>query len=390
MPIHPEDGGYQWGGHGKVYHGPDAKKKAEEQAAAAHAHGYKGDEKIPDTDKARSEKISQLRHEGYPEEQAIAIAYSESRKDSNTECAGILIIQDGKVFLVHRTDRDEWEGPGGHLDGNESALEAAERECIEEIGVLPRGITEKVDVNINNGIEYTTYKLETDDYFIPQLNHEHNDWGWFPINALPEKVHPNIKATLNSKSRKDADELNETDIAKMIRDGELPSPQRIGDLWLFDIRITGTGTSFREALNEYVYRPPEFYLNDDFLERCQGLPVIFEHPEKNMLNTEEYQNRTIGSIALPYIPERNDGIHQTDEVWGIARIYDGDAAELMMTSHISTSPGVALGDSGSSKSIKQDDGSTLLIEGKAQLLDHVGICRNGVWDKGDSPRGVAI
>jgi hypothetical protein len=43
MPIHQENGGEQWGQHGKVYHGPDAKEKAEKQAAAAHAHGYKGD-----------------------------------------------------------------------------------------------------------------------------------------------------------------------------------------------------------------------------------------------------------------------------------------------------------------------------------------------------------
>ena len=43
MPIHKEEGGYQWGNHGKVYHGPEAKKEAEAQAAAAHAHGFQGD-----------------------------------------------------------------------------------------------------------------------------------------------------------------------------------------------------------------------------------------------------------------------------------------------------------------------------------------------------------
>ena len=44
MPIHKvAGGGEQWGNHGKVYHGPDAKEKAAKQAAAAHAHGYRGD-----------------------------------------------------------------------------------------------------------------------------------------------------------------------------------------------------------------------------------------------------------------------------------------------------------------------------------------------------------
>jgi hypothetical protein len=41
MPVHrTSSGGYQWGGHGKIYHGKDAKKKAAAQGAAAHASGY--------------------------------------------------------------------------------------------------------------------------------------------------------------------------------------------------------------------------------------------------------------------------------------------------------------------------------------------------------------
>ena len=43
MPVHrTKGGGYQWGNHGKIYYGKNAKKKAEEQGQAAHAHGYKG------------------------------------------------------------------------------------------------------------------------------------------------------------------------------------------------------------------------------------------------------------------------------------------------------------------------------------------------------------
>ena len=181
----------------------------------------------------------------------------------------------------------------------------------------------------------------------------------------------------------------ELDIAKAIRDGKLSSPQRIGNLWLFDLRITGTGASYREKHDEYVYRPPEHYLNKEFMERCQGLPVIFEHPEKSMLDTDEYRQRNVGSIVLPYIPTREDDAHMTDEVWGIARIYDGDAAELMQTSHVSTSPAVNLGAAGDSRSVAMDDGSTLLIEGKPPYLDHLAVCAVGVWDKGGEPRGVS-
>jgi hypothetical protein len=42
MPVHKAGSGYQWGKHGKVYHGKDARKKAAKQGAAAHANGYKG------------------------------------------------------------------------------------------------------------------------------------------------------------------------------------------------------------------------------------------------------------------------------------------------------------------------------------------------------------
>ena len=46
MPIHKtKSGGYQWGNSGKVYYGKDAKAKAEKQARAAYANGYKGDKK---------------------------------------------------------------------------------------------------------------------------------------------------------------------------------------------------------------------------------------------------------------------------------------------------------------------------------------------------------
>jgi hypothetical protein len=46
MPVHkvhlPNGGtGYQWGGHGKVYTGAGAEKRAAQQGQAAHAAGYK-------------------------------------------------------------------------------------------------------------------------------------------------------------------------------------------------------------------------------------------------------------------------------------------------------------------------------------------------------------
>ena len=210
--------------------------------------------------------------------------------------------------------------------------------------------------------------------------------------GVPEKVGKEFVAADDGTITMAAQDatLTEMDIAKAMRDGLMDSPQRIGpQAWLRDLRITGTGVSFRPAHDEYVFRPPEYYLCDSFLERCNGLPVIFNHPDKGLLNTEEYRNRSIGSIILPYIPTAEDENHSQTEVWGIARIYDADAEELMATSHVSTSPAVQFGDGGT-KSVRTDDGSRLLIEGNPRLLDHLAVTylSDGVWDKGGTAKGV--
>lgn len=42
MPVHrTPGGGYQWGNSGKTYYGRGAKAKAEKQARAAYANGYR-------------------------------------------------------------------------------------------------------------------------------------------------------------------------------------------------------------------------------------------------------------------------------------------------------------------------------------------------------------
>ena len=179
-----------------------------------------------------------------------------------------------------------------------------------------------------------------------------------------------------------ADSATELDVAKAIRAGELPSPQRYENVWLFALRITGTGNAYRPAHDEYVYRTPDNYLTDEFLERCNGLPVIFEHPTKGgMLDTEEYRERAIGNVILPWI--------KGDEVWGIAKIYDADAAKLMQATHISTSPAVVFRDEDSTEKV-ESGGKVLLIEGKPSYLDHLAICEEGVWDKGGEPSGIQL
>src|ERR1019366_258253 len=127
--------------------------------------------------------------------------------------------------------------------------------------------------------------------------------------------------------------MTELDAARAVMSGELSSPHLFHNLALFALRITGTGAAYRLGLDEYVWRDPSIYLNDEFLARCNGLPVVVYHPEEtDRLDTKEFRNRVVGSIMLPYIKD--------DEVWGNARINDMDAAKIMAENQLSTSPGV--------------------------------------------------
>lgn len=174
--------------------------------------------------------------------------------------------------------------------------------------------------------------------------------------------------------------MDELAIARAVRDGELTSPQRyMGSLLLVAIRITGTGAAYRPSIDEYVWRDPSIYLNDEFLERCQGLPVIWRHPKTNVLTSKEFSDRVIGAVMLPYI--------QGKEVWCIARIYDDQATAYIEQHELSTSPAVLC----TGKKYRIGEGRRLLVEGKPELLDHLAILaprEAGVWDKGGPLSGV--
>lgn len=174
-------------------------------------------------------------------------------------------------------------------------------------------------------------------------------------------------------------EQTELDVARAVRDGDLSSPQKFSNVWLFALRITGTGEAERRALNEVVRRDPNIFLTEAFLERCQGLPVIIGHPKNQVLDSREFAERAVGAVMLPYI--------QGDEVWGIARIYDADAAGAMEKLELSTSPAVVLR-KGESERVDLKDGKHLLIEGEPYLLDHVAVVPVGVWDKGELGSGI--
>lgn len=322
--------------------------------------------------------------------QAAAIAYSvagESKADSEPmQAAGTLIIADGKVLFLRRgkggDHPGEWSFPGGKTEDGENAEESARRETLEETGYEPHKLIQLGQTN-EGSVEFTTFYHECRPFEVA-LSDESEEYVWVPIGGWPEPLHPGCRFVLESDAFKAIRKahMTETDLARAMVAGEYSSPQFFRNMWLFDIRITGTGTSYRSKDEEYVYRPPENYLNDDFLARCSGLPVIVDHPEKATLDSKEFDDRVVGTVLLPYI--------KGDEVWAVARIYDKATATLMSQEQLSTSPSVVFRNPDVENStVTLDGGQTLLIEGKPCLLDHIAICEVGVWDKGGPPSGVS-
>jgi 8-oxo-dGTP pyrophosphatase MutT (NUDIX family) len=300
-----------------------------------------------------------------------------------SRAAGILCVTStGHVLLVHRTDGQGWALPGGGIEEGEPPEEAARREFLEETGVEYEGALQPWTRRVRDGVDFTTF-LARGDEFKPTLNAEHDAWQWvdhaFALAALPA-LHPGVPVALQRFT------MDELGIAKAIQAEELTSPQRYCNLLLIAIRITGTGVAYRPAHDQFPFRDPAFYLTPEFLQRCNGLPVILEHPDAPVLNTEEFRERIVGTIFIPYI--------HGDEVWGIAKILDMKVADMLETEEMSTSPGVYCG----GVKLQMRSGKTLLIEDKPELVDHIALLYastdghdkggHGVWDKGQGRLGV--
>lgn len=113
-------------------------------------------------------------------------------------CAGLLFRAPGpKYLLLHRSDRDEWETPGGHVEAGETNGQAARREALEEVAYDHQGDLQKLDTNEHAGVRYTLHLGDVPDQFTPQLNHEHDQFAWVGPLQLPHSTHPQLKRVLD-------------------------------------------------------------------------------------------------------------------------------------------------------------------------------------------------
>lgn len=165
----------------------------------------------------------------------------------------------GRVLLLKRGEGGDyaghWSFPGGKLEGGEIPEMAAKREVLEETGYVVPGAVRQIAYSDNGAVRFTTFARYVKE-FEPVLCDENTAYAWAAPGEYPEPLHPGTKLILDGEALDQIDiaKMNELDVARQIACGELTSPQRYGNMSLFAMRITGTGTTYRSKGDEYVYQ----------------------------------------------------------------------------------------------------------------------------------------
>ena len=109
-------------------------------------------------------------------------------------CAGAVIVRDGKILFQHRADNGKWGLIGGLVEMNETYEEAALREIREETGLEVRlesflGIFHNHDMVWSNGDEAhvisAMFTADAEDGE-PRIDEESFELRFFGEDELPE------------------------------------------------------------------------------------------------------------------------------------------------------------------------------------------------------------
>ena len=120
---------------------------------------------------------------------------------------GVIVKSEGKILLLRRSENagkypNFWSPPAGHVERGETFKEGAHREFQEET---------KLDIDINSLVYLTTlkdskynriiklYTVELPSQPEPELDHEHNDWGYYDVDSLPHPIEDNLRQELELK-----------------------------------------------------------------------------------------------------------------------------------------------------------------------------------------------
>ncbi len=223
-----------------------------------------------------SENIAELVRAGHSQEQAAAIAYKHSQGEDSA--AGIMYRAHDSILLLLRAPNGgdhslAWGLPGGTIESEESAEQAAIRESCEEIGFTPS--EPLIVMDWDDG--FTTFGYASQDPFVPVLNNEHLGYVWAPINALPQPLHPGLDSTLRrlplvaqaiamDERVVDANGWFEVKANPISKAGVFPYAGR---------QLGKTGEDADRIYN--VLRPPEELNNQECIDSFKLIPWVDDH-----------------------------------------------------------------------------------------------------------------
>jgi ADP-ribose pyrophosphatase YjhB (NUDIX family) len=119
--------------------------------------------------------------------------------------SGVLIkcITTNRVLLLLRATpphEGSWSILAGENENGETQLEGLKREVGEELSINPDIIRyEFVSTELTHkGDMFYYYKGFVEDEFIPTIDEENLDFGWFEKDKLPEPQYPNLDAKVKN------------------------------------------------------------------------------------------------------------------------------------------------------------------------------------------------
>lgn len=211
------------------------------------------------------------------------------------KAAGIMFLDGSSVLLLKRRRGSDSEGtwafPGGKLESEETAEQAARRESVEEIGFEPTDAIRLIDHSNNGDVEFSTY-LSLVKEFNPTLNEEHKGFVWADLKELPSPLHPGVAATLASYIPNIAlDSARQMDINGFVTIENNP----ISRSGIFQYLGKSIGADEPDRLYN-VYRPADELSDPEAIESFKMLPLVDDH---TMLGTNEQG----------YTPAEMKGVH---------------------------------------------------------------------------------
>ena len=124
----------------------------------------------------------------------------EGHENDSNDTGGVLYYCYDKVLLCLGEHSGKWHIPKGHIRIGEDSLVGSVREFTEETQIVLNGIPELVNTyQKDNGGEFYLYVLKGTRKFIPRINHEHTDWGYFDIINLPSPINKWTKETIENE-----------------------------------------------------------------------------------------------------------------------------------------------------------------------------------------------